>query len=136
MALFVSEDNCILCLRIDVIECPSCHILFTQNSIVLSLPIPVLKYLEKYVSSTHKADLKPLHEMCHVLRSGFRAELRLRRPGLQSSGGCFGWVISGITRPYCHHPIHRAFHFGDSRSNYNSQRYHDYPIPARPVHHS
>jgi hypothetical protein len=74
MALFVSEDNCLLCLRIrwDIIVCPSCHALFTQNNVVLSLPIPVLKYLEKYVSSTRKADLKPLHEVRHVPRSGFR----------------------------------------------------------------
>jgi hypothetical protein len=80
MALFVSEDNCIYSVfadRWDIIECPNCHALFTQNSVVLSLPIPVLKYLEKYVSSTRKADLKPLHEVHHVLRSGFRAELSL-----------------------------------------------------------
>ena len=99
--------------RWDIIECPNCHALFTKNWVVLSLPIPVLKYLEKYVRSTRKAVLKPLHEVRHVLCSGFRAELRLRRPGLRSFGGCFGRDISGITQPCRYHPIHRAFHAGD-----------------------
>jgi len=63
--------------RWDIIECPNCQALFTENHIVLSLPIPVLKYLEKYVSSTRKAVLKPLHEVRHVFCSGFCAELRL-----------------------------------------------------------
>ncbi|KAF5379415.1 hypothetical protein D9615_006535 [Tricholomella constricta] len=44
-----------------------CLALFTQNSIVLSLPIPVLKYLEEYVSSTSQADLKPLHQVFDLL---------------------------------------------------------------------
>jgi hypothetical protein len=60
--------------RWDIIVCPNCHSLFTENSVVLSLPIPVLKYLEKYVSSTRKAVHRPLYEVRHVLRSGFRAE--------------------------------------------------------------
>ena len=74
MALFVSEDNCILSLQIDgwdIIECPNCRAFFTKNRVVLSLPIPVLKYLEKYVGSSRK-DLKPLHEVRHVLHSSFQ----------------------------------------------------------------
>ncbi|KIM85474.1 hypothetical protein PILCRDRAFT_365117 [Piloderma croceum F 1598] len=51
-----------------MVQCPNCHALFTKNRVVLSLPIPVLKYLEKYVRSTRKAVLKPLHEVRHVLR--------------------------------------------------------------------
>lgn len=79
MVLFVSEDNLssVFADRWDITECANCHALFTKNHVVLSLPIPVLKYLEKYVRTTSKAVLKPLHEVRHALRSGFHAGLKL-----------------------------------------------------------
>lgn len=46
--------------------CPSCHSYLTANYIALSLPIPVLKYIGKYVARTPKADRKPLHRVSHA----------------------------------------------------------------------
>lgn len=43
--------------------------------------------------------MKPLHEVRHVLRSGFRAELRLRRPGLRSSGDALDGTSVGLPNP-------------------------------------
>jgi hypothetical protein len=64
MAWSVSEDNCILCLRIDGIS-QSAQIATSSSPkimyIVLSLPIPILKYLEQYVRSTPKVVQKLLH---------------------------------------------------------------------------
>ncbi|KAM6503530.1 hypothetical protein JOM56_000473 [Amanita muscaria] len=50
-----------------MVLCPNCHSRFTNNHIVLSLPIPVLKYLEQYISSTPKVDQKPLYEVFDLL---------------------------------------------------------------------
>jgi hypothetical protein len=69
LAWSVSEDNCVLYVaRRDITVCPNCHSLFTKNIIVLSLPIPVLKYIKKYLISTPKVNQKPLYMVRHVLR--------------------------------------------------------------------
>ncbi|KAF8328981.1 hypothetical protein F5887DRAFT_1082795 [Amanita rubescens] len=48
--------------------CPTCHAFFTAlNEVVLSLPIPILKYLLTYVSTTSKAKWKPLHKVFELL---------------------------------------------------------------------
>jgi len=43
-----------------MVQCPTCHSYFTANVIILSLPIPILRYLEQYVRDTPKANRKPL----------------------------------------------------------------------------
>jgi hypothetical protein len=43
--------------------CPTCHSRFTQNLVVLSLPIPVLKYLKAHVQATTETERLPLHEV-------------------------------------------------------------------------
>ncbi|KIL64176.1 hypothetical protein M378DRAFT_24755 [Amanita muscaria Koide BX008] len=50
-----------------MVLCPNCHSRFINNHIVLSLPIPVLKYLEQYTSSTPKVDQKPLYEVLDLM---------------------------------------------------------------------
>ncbi|KAF8814773.1 hypothetical protein BYT27DRAFT_6959794 [Phlegmacium glaucopus] len=53
--------------RNGMLQCPTCHAYFTQNSLALSLPIPVLKYVHDYVRCTPKATRKPLHEVFDLL---------------------------------------------------------------------
>jgi hypothetical protein len=48
--------------------CPTCHSRFTQNIVVLSLPIPVLKYINAYVEDTPLSEQQPLHEVRAVVR--------------------------------------------------------------------
>ena len=63
------------------IECPICHALFTKNTVALSLPIPILRYLADYVETMTFSNMKPLYEVCHqFLYSGLCevcAELKL-----------------------------------------------------------
>ena len=43
-------------------ECPMCHQLyFTTNLVVLSLPLPILKYLLRYIVTTSRDDQKQLN---------------------------------------------------------------------------
>jgi len=50
-----------------MVQCPTCHAHFTQNFIVLSLPIPLLEYLKSYVVNTPKARRRPLHKVFDLL---------------------------------------------------------------------
>lgn len=50
--------------------CPTCHLsYFTPSRIALCPPIPVLQYINDYVSNTPIADQLPLHEVCTYLSS-------------------------------------------------------------------
>ena len=51
----------------NIAECPTCHAYFTHNYIVLSLPIPVLKYLKNYITNTPDPNRKPLFEVRYAL---------------------------------------------------------------------
>ncbi|KIM38917.1 hypothetical protein M413DRAFT_29839 [Hebeloma cylindrosporum] len=54
-----------------VVQCQNCHVLFTEHRIVLSLPIPVLEYLENYIRSDSE---DPLHEVFDLLVDAWNGE--------------------------------------------------------------
>jgi hypothetical protein len=75
--------------RQNITVCPTCRSYFTENIIALSLPIPVLQYLQEFITDTPESRRKPLHEVRRALVYHFKDSLNLHCSGLQSFDGFF-----------------------------------------------